>query len=123
MNLVSQTSGWTGFPQRIFPSRFIVLAVAVNNQGFLGMRQDYFGGGIFGGEAALNFYPLVKAQFIGEEVLANARYKNYGYYEASQSGSLRDLAMAAHCGRIGMTCKAKNRITTKIVVSRPPSGP
>ena len=44
LNLISQTRGWTRFAQRIFPGGFIVLAVTMNDEWFLGVRQDHLGG-------------------------------------------------------------------------------
>jgi hypothetical protein len=42
----------------------------MNDERFLGVRQDHLGGGVFGGETALNFNALIEAEFIGEEILA-----------------------------------------------------
>jgi hypothetical protein len=72
LNLISQTRGWTRFAQRIFPGGFIVLAVTMNDEWFLGVRQDHLGGSVFGGKTALNFNAFVETEFIGEKTLAEA---------------------------------------------------
>lgn len=67
MNLIAKAGGRASFAQGVFPGGFVILAIAVNNERLLAVRQDDFGGSEFGGEPALDFYPLVEAEFVCEK--------------------------------------------------------
>jgi hypothetical protein len=67
LNLVAEARCRTSLAQCVVPGAFVVLTVAVDNK-FVGMRENNFGGGVFGGEAAFNLNALIEAQFIGKQI-------------------------------------------------------